>query len=191
MSAFPPKADIPRGGQNVRFVHQRLRKPPTMSARTSLLLLRRPGPCWLDGRAIRKSERHERNLSGQTKSGTAPRRRARWTVASRGDGTAHHRRGGLGKDKHARAPRRASDRRRDRPTTHHVANLLPTRGRRDAEAGRTHHIRGARTECACARRRHDWSGTFHAIGARLLREYASEIGLNREFTIHDRRIPRI
>ena len=31
-----------------------------------------------------------------------------------------------------------------------------------------------------------WSGTFHAIGARLLREYASEIGLNSEFTIHDR-----
>ncbi len=32
----------------------------------------------------------------------------------------------------------------------------------------------------------NWSGTFHAIGARLLREYASEIELNREFTIHDR-----
>ena len=32
----------------------------------------------------------------------------------------------------------------------------------------------------------NWSGTFHAIGARLLREHASEIGLNREFTIHDR-----
>ena len=32
----------------------------------------------------------------------------------------------------------------------------------------------------------NWSGTFHAIGARLLREYASEIALNREFTIHDR-----
>jgi DNA helicase II / ATP-dependent DNA helicase PcrA len=32
----------------------------------------------------------------------------------------------------------------------------------------------------------NWSGTFHAIGARLLREYASEIGLNTEFTIHDR-----
>jgi DNA helicase-2/ATP-dependent DNA helicase PcrA len=31
----------------------------------------------------------------------------------------------------------------------------------------------------------NWSGTFHAIGARLLREYASEIGLNGEFTIHD------
>src|SRR5881392_3219445 len=31
-----------------------------------------------------------------------------------------------------------------------------------------------------------WSGTFHAIGARLLREYALDIGLNREFTIHDR-----
>jgi DNA helicase-2/ATP-dependent DNA helicase PcrA len=31
-----------------------------------------------------------------------------------------------------------------------------------------------------------WSGTFHAIGARLLREYAAEIGLERAFTIHDR-----
>jgi DNA helicase-2/ATP-dependent DNA helicase PcrA len=31
-----------------------------------------------------------------------------------------------------------------------------------------------------------WAGTFHAIGARLLREYASEIGLNPSFTIHDR-----
>jgi DNA helicase-2/ATP-dependent DNA helicase PcrA len=32
----------------------------------------------------------------------------------------------------------------------------------------------------------NWSGTFHAIGARLLREYAQDIGLDREFTIHDR-----
>jgi DNA helicase-2/ATP-dependent DNA helicase PcrA len=31
-----------------------------------------------------------------------------------------------------------------------------------------------------------WSGTFHAIGARLLREHAADIGLAREFTIHDR-----
>jgi len=31
-----------------------------------------------------------------------------------------------------------------------------------------------------------WSGTFHAIGARLLREYAVQIGLDRSFTIHDR-----
>jgi DNA helicase-2/ATP-dependent DNA helicase PcrA len=31
-----------------------------------------------------------------------------------------------------------------------------------------------------------WSGTFHAIGARLLREYAHEIGLDGAFTIHDR-----
>lgn len=30
------------------------------------------------------------------------------------------------------------------------------------------------------------SGTFHAIGARLLREYALEIGLDTAFTIHDR-----
>ena len=31
-----------------------------------------------------------------------------------------------------------------------------------------------------------WSGTFHAIGARLLREYAADIGLDTAFTIHDR-----
>ncbi len=31
-----------------------------------------------------------------------------------------------------------------------------------------------------------WAGTFHGVGARLLREYANEIGLNPDFTIHDR-----
>ena len=31
-----------------------------------------------------------------------------------------------------------------------------------------------------------WAGTFHAIGARLLREYAEQLGLQSNFTIHDR-----
>ncbi|MFG3592821.1 ATP-dependent helicase [Bradyrhizobium sp. RDI18] len=31
-----------------------------------------------------------------------------------------------------------------------------------------------------------WSGTFHGIGARLLREYAESIGFDPAFTIHDR-----
>ena len=31
-----------------------------------------------------------------------------------------------------------------------------------------------------------WAGTFHGIGARLLREYAERIGLDPNFTIHDR-----
>src|SRR5271163_1417715 len=31
-----------------------------------------------------------------------------------------------------------------------------------------------------------WSGTFHAVGARLLRVYAERVGLERAFTIHDR-----
>jgi DNA helicase-2/ATP-dependent DNA helicase PcrA len=31
-----------------------------------------------------------------------------------------------------------------------------------------------------------WSGTFHAVGARLLRTYARAIGLDPSFTVHDR-----
>src|SRR5882757_520604 len=31
-----------------------------------------------------------------------------------------------------------------------------------------------------------WAGTFHGIGARILREYAQQVGLNPDFSIHDR-----
>ena len=31
-----------------------------------------------------------------------------------------------------------------------------------------------------------WAGTFHGVGARLLREHAEQIGLDENFTIHDR-----
>jgi DNA helicase-2/ATP-dependent DNA helicase PcrA len=31
-----------------------------------------------------------------------------------------------------------------------------------------------------------WAGTFHGIGARLLRDYAEQIGLDPGFSIHDR-----
>jgi DNA helicase-2/ATP-dependent DNA helicase PcrA len=31
-----------------------------------------------------------------------------------------------------------------------------------------------------------WAGTFHSVGARLLREYADTVGLVRQFTVHDR-----
>lgn len=31
-----------------------------------------------------------------------------------------------------------------------------------------------------------WAGTFHGVGARLLREHAAQIGLDPNFTIHDR-----
>jgi ATP-dependent DNA helicase UvrD/PcrA len=32
----------------------------------------------------------------------------------------------------------------------------------------------------------DWSGTFHSVGARLLREFSGRIGIDQSFTIHDR-----
>ena len=31
-----------------------------------------------------------------------------------------------------------------------------------------------------------WAGTFHGIGARILREYAGQVGLTPDFSIHDR-----
>jgi DNA helicase-2/ATP-dependent DNA helicase PcrA len=31
-----------------------------------------------------------------------------------------------------------------------------------------------------------WAGTFHSVGARLLREYAGQIGIQPDFSIHDR-----
>jgi len=34
-----------------------------------------------------------------------------------------------------------------------------------------------------------WAGTFHGIGARLLRDYSDQIGLNPAFTIHAAKIP--
>ena len=39
---------------------------------------------------------------------------------------------------------------------------------------------------AAAAARPAYSGTFHSIGARLLREYAPRLGLDPQFTIHDR-----
>ncbi len=39
---------------------------------------------------------------------------------------------------------------------------------------------------AAAAARPEYAGTFHAIGARLLREYAPRVGLDPRFTIHDR-----
>jgi DNA helicase-2/ATP-dependent DNA helicase PcrA len=47
-------------------------------------------------------------------------------------------------------------------------------------------LAGAAPQKAVASAAIEWSGTFHGIGARLLREYAGRIGLEPAFTIHDR-----
>jgi DNA helicase-2/ATP-dependent DNA helicase PcrA len=53
---------------------------------------------------------------------------------------------------------------------------------------RVDHIlgRALREHAAALAQAMTWAGTFHAIGARFLREYAESIGLARDFTIHDR-----
>ena len=66
--------------------------------------------------------------------------------------------------------------------------LLLTFSRRAASEmeRRAERIINAAVGLTGARARVGWSGTFHAIGARLLRSYASSIGLDPSFTIHDR-----
>ena len=68
--------------------------------------------------------------------------------------------------------------------------LLLTFSRRAAAemARRVEHItaQALRERAAAMTAAIAWSGTFHAIGARLLREYAESIAIDRSFTIHDR-----
>jgi DNA helicase II / ATP-dependent DNA helicase PcrA len=67
--------------------------------------------------------------------------------------------------------------------------LLLTFSRRAATEmeRRVQRIVGSELGEASARRcRMIWSGTFHAVGARLLRLYAGSVGLDPTFTIHDR-----
>jgi DNA helicase-2/ATP-dependent DNA helicase PcrA len=68
--------------------------------------------------------------------------------------------------------------------------LLLTFSRRAAlemerRVGRTLH-RALGLGATAAAPRLPWAGTFHSIGARLLREHAARIGLAESFTIHDR-----
>src|SRR5215468_458313 len=64
--------------------------------------------------------------------------------------------------------------------------LLLTFSRRAASV-MTHRVERIVTAAApMGRHRLAWSGTFHAIGARIVREYAEQIGLSPDFTIHDR-----
>ena len=58
--------------------------------------------------------------------------------------------------------------------------------RRDDAARRAHRAQGARRHAGVMTDALAWAGTFHGIGARLLRDYAEQIGLDPAFTIHDR-----
>ena len=64
--------------------------------------------------------------------------------------------------------------------------LLLTFSRRAAEEMSTRVKKITETELAGSQIELPWSGTFHAIGARLIREYADQIGLKRFSTILDR-----
>ncbi len=68
--------------------------------------------------------------------------------------------------------------------------LLLTFSRRAAEemVRRAGHVLSQALDARGRRRNAElpWAGTFHSVGARLLREYAERIGLNAPFTIHDR-----
>jgi hypothetical protein len=95
----------------------------------------------------------------------------------------HHCRRGHWQDQHVGPSRGASDRARRRSTTNDAVDLFPSGGGRDDPPGRAHRHRCAPGSSGVAADALSWSGTFHAIGARLLREYAEQIGLDRAFTI--------
>jgi DNA helicase-2/ATP-dependent DNA helicase PcrA len=87
---------------------------------------------------------------------------------------------GLGQDQHARPSRRAPHRNGADPRR----ILLMTFSRRAASEMAKRVERICRQVLGTTSRRHDgrlhWAGTFHGIGARLLREYAEQIGLDRD-----------
>ena len=66
--------------------------------------------------------------------------------------------------------------------------LLMTFSRRAAGemSRRVEKIAGAALGIEASAAALDWAGTFHGIGARLLRQYAEHVGLEPSFTIHDR-----
>ena len=91
---------------------------------------------------------------------------------------------GTGKTKTLGAPRGASGAQRRRSAAHPAADLLPPRRRGDVRrAGRTRPKRSA-GERRCLAEGLTWAGTFHAIGARLLREQRRRSGSTR---LHDPR----
>ena len=63
--------------------------------------------------------------------------------------------------------------------------LLLTFSRRAAEEMSNHVRRIIEAIPGDSHTRMPWSGTFHAMGARLIGEYAEDIGLNRSFTVLD------
>jgi DNA helicase II / ATP-dependent DNA helicase PcrA len=71
---------------------------------------------------------------------------------------------------------------------HRILLLTFSRRAADEMTRRAGHILSRAFQPAPRRRPVDlpWAGTFHSVGARLLREYAERIGLNDSFTIHDR-----
>ena len=72
------------------------------------------------------------------------------------------------------------------PTPGGILLLTFTRRAAEAMVRRAERICGQALGGDALRRPLEWAGTFHAIGARLLRHYADAIGLDPGFTILDR-----
>ena len=69
---------------------------------------------------------------------------------------------------------------------HSFDDVLTPRRRGDDAARRENCAKGHGSKTGALTDGLAWAGTFHGIGARLLREYSDRIGINPAFTIHDR-----
>ena len=96
-----------------------------------------------------------------------------------------HRGSGLRQDEHVGTSCGSSDRQRRRSNPYPPFDIHAQGSRRDGAPGPAHHcLRHGDAQAGVYRVA--WSGTFHAVGARLLRMFATSVGLDPAFTIHDR-----
>jgi DNA helicase-2/ATP-dependent DNA helicase PcrA len=67
-----------------------------------------------------------------------------------------------------------------------VDDVFTSRRLRNDQAGRTDCAQGHGDNAEIMTDALTWAGTYHGIGARMLREYAEQIGSDSVFTIHGR-----
>jgi len=103
---------------------------------------------------------------------------------------AGHCRSRVRKDQHPRPSSRPSDRSGRRPAPNPVDDVFTSRRVRDDQAVERIARKVMGDNAGVMTDALTWAGTYHGIGARLLREYAEQIGLDPPSRFTTAKIPR-